>query len=107
MSEKDLEKSEKNRNTIEITIPFNGAISETNLGSNSSNDEDSRKRQNGDQTDDENPKERRMSSKADDCDFSNEDSSKKERKGNKLDGSNISVDTTSKNGQMVINISEK
>lgn len=107
MSEKDLEKAEKNRNTIEITIPFNGAISGANVGSNSSDDDASKKKQKSDQSDDDNPKEGQMSSKVDLGDFSNEDDSQKEKKNNKSNESNISVDATSKKGQMIINISEK
>ena len=107
MSEKELEKSEKNRNTIEIKIPFNGAISGNNMGSNFSNDDDSKKGKKSDQSDDDNSKEGQMSSKSDTGNFSDENSSKKEGKANKSDESNISVDATSKNGQMVINISEK
>ncbi|MBX4261399.1 hypothetical protein KTC96_00885 [Clostridium estertheticum] len=107
MGEKDLEKPEKNRNTIEITIPFNGNISGANVGSNSSEGDTSKKKQKSDQSDDDNPKEGQMSSKADSGDFSDEDPSQKDKRSNKSEENNISVDATSKKGQMIINISEK
>lgn len=112
MSENNWKKDEKKgRNAIEITIPLNGAISGANFGSNSDDDDDdnSGKKQKSHQSDDDDDdcKRGQMSNKSNSGEFSDEDGSKKERKSNKSDESNISVDATSKDGQMVINISEK
>jgi hypothetical protein len=84
MNKNDLEKSEKNSNTIEITIPSNGIISESKKDSQSQNTDMSN-----------------MNSNA------NDDNSKKGQMSNQSDSSDASDDTTSKKEQIIINISHQ
>lgn len=83
MNKNDSEKSEKNTNTIEITIP-SGVISVANKGSDSSDNSMSNMNSND-----------------------NEATSKKEQKSNQSEASDSSQDTNSKKRQIIINISEK
>jgi hypothetical protein len=102
MDKNNLEKAEKSRNTIEITIPFNGVVSESkkcsispNTGMSNMNSEDN----------DDNSKKEQISNQLDSSDNSDDTTSKKEQMSSQSDASDSSADTTSKKEQIIINIS--
>ncbi|MCB2294743.1 hypothetical protein LGK95_14675 [Clostridium algoriphilum] len=103
MNKNDLEKSEKNKHTIEITVPFNGVISGDNKGSISSNTSMSNENNNAK---DATSKKGRIGKESDESSFSDDDTSKKGQMSNQSDASDLSDGDTSKKGQMTIKISQ-
>ena len=104
MNKNDIEKTEQNRNTIEITIPINGVISESKGGSTSPNIGISNMNSN---SKDNNSKEGQMSNQSDANDTSDDATSKKEQISSQSDTSDSSDDSTSKKEQIIINITHQ
>lgn len=96
MNKNELEKEEKSKHTIEITIPVNGGISgiSSNTGKSNMNSK----------ANDATSKKGQISNESDESDISEDANSKKGQMSNQSDTSNSSDDATSKKGQLIINI---
>ncbi|HEY8804098.1 MAG TPA: hypothetical protein VIM42_03145 [Clostridium sp.] len=103
MIKNDLEKAEKSKHTIEITIPVNGVISGDKKGSISSNTGMSNMNSNANNA---TSKKGQISNESDASDFSDDATSEKGQMSNQSDASNSSDDATPKKGQMTIKISQ-